>query len=47
MIDLGQYAFEVLSSYGVSLAMLAALIGLTWRRARAVRRALERAEGGE
>lgn len=35
MVDLGKYAFVVLSSYGVTLTLLAALIGLTfWRSAR-------------
>ena len=29
MIDLGKYAATVLSAYGVSLIVLAALIGLT------------------
>ena len=32
MIDLGKYAVTVLSAYGVSLSVLAALIALTWRK---------------
>ncbi len=44
MPELGKYAVEVLSAYGVSLLLLAALLGLTLRRGRAARRALERAE---
>ncbi|WP_410482377.1 heme exporter protein CcmD [Ovoidimarina sediminis] len=44
MPDLGTYSFEVLSSYAVTLALLAALIWLSVSRARKVRRALEAAE---
>ncbi|MEM6276022.1 MAG: heme exporter protein CcmD [Pseudomonadota bacterium] len=44
MIELGQYATEVLSAYGVTLALLALVILLSWRRSRAVRQALEDAE---
>lgn len=44
MPDLGKYAYTVLSAYGVSLAMLLGLIGLTLRRSRKVRRALEAQE---
>ena len=41
MPDLGKYAFTVLSSYGVTLGLLAGLIGLSlWRGAR-VRRQLD------
>lgn len=40
MPDLGKYAATVLAAYGVSLLLLAVLIGLSlWRSAR-VRRAL-------
>lgn len=45
MPDLGQYAFEVGAAYVVSLALLAALVGWYWMRARAMRRALEEVEG--
>lgn len=45
MPDLGQYAFEVLSSWGASLALLAVLILLSWRRARRVKAELDRIEG--
>jgi heme exporter protein D len=35
MPELGKYAFEVLASYGASLVLLAAIVGLTlWRGAR-------------
>ncbi len=30
--DLGKYAVEVLSAYGVSLLLLAGLTGQSWRR---------------
>ncbi len=44
MPDLGKYAVTVLSAYGVSLGLLAALIVASlWRSAR-VRRALEAQE---
>ncbi|WP_212525819.1 heme exporter protein CcmD [Actibacterium sp. MT2.3-13A] len=44
MPDLGKYAVAVLSSYGVTLGLLAALVGLTlWRGAR-VRRQLDEIE---
>ncbi|MFC7704082.1 heme exporter protein CcmD [Plastorhodobacter daqingensis] len=42
--DLGRYAAEVAAAYGVSIGLLAALVGLTlWRGAR-VRRALRAVE---
>lgn len=44
MPDLGQYAFEVLAAYGVSLALIAALIGVSWRRYTRVRAALKEVE---
>lgn len=44
MPDLGKYAVAVLSSYGATLGLLAAIIGLTlWRGAR-VRRQLDEIE---
>ena len=44
MPDLGRYAVAVLASWGVSLALLAGLVGWTlWQGAR-VRAALARAE---
>jgi heme exporter protein D len=44
MPDLGKYAFAVLGSYGVTIALLAALVGLTlWQRMRA-RKLLEEVE---
>ena len=43
MPDLGKYAVEVLSAYGVSL-LLAILLLATWRAARRARAALAQAE---
>ncbi len=42
--DLGKYAVEVLAAYGVSLALLAGILGLSVARARRVRRELDEAE---
>ena len=44
MPDLGEYAVEVLSAYAVTLALLAILIGLSWRRYARVKAALEEVE---
>lgn len=44
MPDLGKYAFEVLSSYGVTLLLLAAIVLVSLRRARKVRAALDEVE---
>lgn len=44
MPDLGKYAFEVLSSYGVTLVLLAVLVLVSLRRARSVRAALDEVE---
>ena len=44
MIDLGKYAAEVISAWGVSLALLAGLVGWSFRRDRKVRAELERTE---
>jgi heme exporter protein D len=42
--ELGKYAFVVLASYGVSIGLLLAVVGLSlWQGAR-VRRALEQVE---
>ena len=46
MPDLGTYAGAVLSAYGISLALLAGLVGLSFWRARAVKMRLDRAEQG-
>jgi len=46
MPELGKYAFAVLASYGVTLAALAALVGLSLLRARRMKRALAVAEAG-
>lgn len=42
--DLGKYAVYVLSAYGVSLALLAVIVGASVIRARAVRAELEEIE---
>jgi len=44
MPDLGKYATEVLSAYGVSLILLAALVVWTLVRGRAARMALAEIE---
>ncbi|MEM5543114.1 heme exporter protein CcmD [Sulfitobacter sp. AS92] len=44
MPELGKYAAEVLSAYGVSLVLLGALVAVTLLRGRAARRALEETE---
>ncbi len=44
MPDLGKYAFEVLSSYGVTLILLAVIVLVSLRRARKVRVALDEVE---
>lgn len=40
MIDLGKYAGTVLSAYGITIALLAALIAVTLWRGAKIRRAL-------
>lgn len=44
MPDLGRYAVAVLSSYGVTLALLAALVALTVWRGRRIKRQLDEVE---
>ena len=44
--DLGKYAVEVLSAYGVSLLLIGGITGLSWRRFRRVRVEMERVERG-
>jgi len=44
MPDLGKYAFVVLSSWAISLVLLAAVIAQSLWRARRLRIALDRAE---
>jgi heme exporter protein D len=44
MPDLGKYAVEVLSAYGVSILLLAGIVALSVARARKVRRELDEAE---
>lgn len=42
--DLGKYGDTVLGAYGVTLLLLALLVGATWRRSARVRRELARLE---
>lgn len=44
MPDLGKYAFEILMSYGLSLGLLAGLIGFSLWQSRKIKAALERIE---
>lgn len=44
MPDLGKYAFEVLSSYGVTIVLLVVIVLISFRRARKVRAALDEIE---
>jgi len=44
MPDLGSYAVSVLAAYAGTLVLLAAIVILSWARARRVRRRLEGAE---
>lgn len=44
MVDLGKYAVNVLSAWGLSLGALAILSLVTWVQARKARRALQEAE---
>ncbi|PID37356.1 MAG: heme exporter protein CcmD [Rhodobacterales bacterium] len=44
MPELGKYAAEVLGAWGVTLLLLALIIGATVRRSRQVRARLEEAE---
>ncbi len=44
MPDLGKYAAEVLSAYGLSIALIAGLVLSTWLQSRRVSRALDAAE---
>jgi heme exporter protein D len=45
MPDLGPYAAEVLTAYGASLGLIAALVALSLARAARMRRRLDEAEG--
>ncbi|MGR3466150.1 heme exporter protein CcmD [Limimaricola sp.] len=44
MMDLGKYAVEVISAWGVSLALLAGLVWWSVRRDRTVKAELEKVE---
>ena len=53
MLDLGKYAGAVLSAWGVTLALLALVIVMSWLQSRKAKRELEaiearrKAQGGE
>ncbi|MCR8547028.1 heme exporter protein CcmD [Salipiger sp. P9] len=44
MPELGKYAFAVLASYGVSLALIVVLVAMSLMRARRVRAELDKIE---
>ncbi|UWQ13498.1 heme exporter protein CcmD [Aliiroseovarius sp. M344] len=44
MLELGKYAGAILSSWGITLALLIALVLVTWRRSVQVKKALQAAE---
>lgn len=44
MPDLGAYQTEVLSAYGVSIALIVILIAVSWRRYAKIRAALAEVE---
>ena len=44
MPELGKYATEVMSAYGISLVLIVAIIAQSWLRAGKVKKALEEAE---
>lgn len=46
MPDLGKYAAEVLTAYGVSIALLILLVLVVWGRSRKAKKALEDIENG-
>lgn len=47
MPDLGKYATEVLSAYGVSIVILVVIVWQSFARARKVKAELERVEGND
>jgi heme exporter protein D len=44
MPDLGRYAFEVLTAYGVSIALLVGIVALSLAKSARVKRDLDAAE---
>jgi heme exporter protein D len=44
--DLGRYATEVLSAYGVTILLLGGITGLSWRRWLRLKAEVERVERG-
>lgn len=47
MPDLGKYAIEVLSAYGISIVILVAIVWQSFARARKVKAELDRVEGND
>ncbi|MFQ6547760.1 heme exporter protein CcmD [Aestuariibius sp. 2305UL40-4] len=45
MTGLGEYAAEILLAYVVSIALIVALVGMSWARARRAKRLLDEMEG--
>lgn len=45
MPDLGKYAFEVLTAYGVSLALIVGFVLVSLARSRRIKAQLEEVEG--
>lgn len=46
MPELGKYATEVLSAYGISIALLVLLVLMVWNRSRRAKKALDEVENG-
>jgi heme exporter protein D len=46
ILDLGKYAAEVLSAYGVSLVLLVGLTGWSWSRYRRIKAEMDRVDRG-
>ncbi len=44
MPDLGDYAFEILMSYGISIGLLLVIVGVSWVQSRRAKAALEKVE---
>ncbi len=44
--ELGKYTVEVLSAYGVTLALLGGVTGLSWSRWRRIKAEMERVQRG-
>jgi len=46
MPDLGKYATEVLSAYGISIALLVLLVLAVWAKSHRAKKALDEVENG-